>query len=106
MLYMQHLADMSASKATVEEAFNAVAWIHSMSGQTSPTETQLVKTLLQGLQRKLAKPTKKKQLMTPDILEAIVDNAYQSASLADLRLATACLLGYAGFMRFDELIQI
>ena len=40
MLYMQHLADTSMSKAAMEEALNAVDWIHSISVQLSPTETQ------------------------------------------------------------------
>ena len=40
------------------------------------------------------------------MLEAIVDSAYQSASLPDLHLTTVYLLCYAGFMQFDELIRI
>ena len=40
------------------------------------------------------------------MLAAIVSHPEQSNSLADLCLATACLLSYAGFLRFDELVPI
>ena len=41
-----------------------------------------------------------------EILESIVEDAEKSKSLSDLCLATACLLGFAGFLRFDELIKL
>ena len=40
------------------------------------------------------------------MLEAMVDDANESGSLSDLRLVTACLLSFAGFLRFDELINL
>ena len=40
------------------------------------------------------------------MLERIVDDAEKSGALSDLRLATACLLGFAGFLRFDELTRL
>ena len=32
--YLQHLADTTKSKATVEEAVNAISWRHQLAGQT------------------------------------------------------------------------
>ena len=40
------------------------------------------------------------------MLEAIVTNAQQSGFLSDLRLATACLLAFASFLRFNELVNL
>ena len=40
------------------------------------------------------------------MLEAIVKDADRSGTLLDLRLATACLLGFSGFLRFSELINL
>ena len=40
------------------------------------------------------------------MLAAIVQDAERSGTLSDLRLTTACLLGFAGFLRFDELIHL
>ena len=106
MLYMQSVGERTRSKSAVEEAYNALAWAHRIGDQQSPTESAAVKLTLQGLQRQLAKPIQKKKPITVEILAAIVTDAEKSNSLADLRLATACLLSYAGFLRFDELVQI
>ena len=41
-----------------------------------------------------------------EMLNAIVQDAERSGSLLDLRLATACQLGFVGFLWFDELIHL
>jgi len=89
----------------VEEAVNALASAHSAAGLVSPVTT-FVKATLEGLQRKLAKPVHKKAPVTVEMLGRMVEDAKLSCSLSDLRLTTACLLAFAGFMRFDEVIQI
>ena len=103
-LYLQHLSEETNSKASVEEACNAVSWVHTTAGLSSPSVDPFVKATLEGLQRSLAKPTAKKEPVTVYMLEAIVKDADKSGSLKDLRLATACLLAFSGFLRFSELI--
>ena len=105
-LYLQHLAELSKSKAAVEEACNALSWIHSSAGLVSPMVDPFVKATLEGLQRLLTKPVVKKEPITVQTLEAIVQDADRSGALADLRLATACLLAFSGFLRFSELINL
>jgi len=106
VLYLQHLGEESHSKAAVEEACNAVSWIHATAGLASIAAHPFVRATLEGLQRTLAKPTTKKEPITVVMLEAIVSDAERSGRLTDLRLATACLLGFSGFLRFDELINL
>jgi len=65
-----------------------------------------VKATLEGLKHLLAKPVVKKEPMTVKMLEAIVEDAERSGSLSDLRLATACLLGFSGFMRAVEVLEL
>jgi len=106
VLYMQSLAELTRSKSAVEEACNAVAWVHAMANCHSPTKSHFVKTVLQGLQRNLAKPVTKKRPVTAEMLNIIVDNAEESGSLTDCWLATVCVVSYAAFLRFDELVNI
>ena len=40
------------------------------------------------------------------MLEAMVEDANRSGSLSDLRLVTASLLSFAGFLQFDEMINL
>ena len=105
MLYIQHLEEESHSKTAVEEACNAVAWIHMTTGLAPIAAHPFVRATLVGLQRTLAKPVIKKESVTVEMLEAIISDAERSGHLTDLRLATACLLGFAGFFHFDELIS-
>ena len=48
----------------------------------------------------------RKEPATVEMLEAIVDDAEKSGSLSDLQLATACLLGFAGFMCAAEVLEL
>ena len=88
VLYLQHLAAESKSRAAIEEAGNAVLWIHSSAGLTSPMTDPFVRATLQ---RTLAKPVVKKETISTEMLRAIVQDAEKSGSLSDLRLATTCL---------------
>ena len=105
-LYLQSIGDQSQSRSAVEEACNAIAWVHSTAGLPTPTTSPFVKATVDGMQRLLARPTVKKTPITPDMLEDMVKDAKESGSLSDLRLTTACLLAYAGFLRFNELVNI
>jgi len=93
---LQHLADGLGSKSAVEEACNSLARVHSTAGLLSPTVSPFVKATLEGLQRSLAKPVIKKDSLTVEMLERVVEDARLSGTLSDLRLATACLLSFAG----------
>jgi len=48
----------------------------------------------------------KKEPMTVDMIKAVVLDAERTGSLSDMQLATACVLSYAGFLRFSELVEL
>ena len=64
----------------------------------------IINSMIDELQRSLAKPTV--QLLCMEMLEAIDTDAQQSGSLSDLRLAMVCLLAFASFLRFSELVNL
>ena len=67
----------------------------------------LVVQVLAGIKRILACATTKKEPITPDIISTLVPRfGQQDASLADIHTLSVCLLGFAGFSRFDELAKI
>ena len=71
------------------------------------TSHPLVQQILAGAKCRLAHKTTKKEPVTPEILAALVDKfGKEQASLSDVRTLTMCLLGYAGFFRFDELSKL
>ena len=105
-LYLQHLGESKYSKAAVEEAVNCLSWVHSMAGVSSLTADPLVRVTLEGLKRMCAKPVQKKAPFTIEMLQAIVQDTKKNNSLANIQLATVCLLAFAGFLRYDELANI
>ena len=54
VLYLQHLADSTQSKVAMEEAVNAVSWVHKLSGLPAIAKSPFVQAVLPGLQRMLA----------------------------------------------------
>ena len=105
-LYLQHIGNQLGSKSAAEEAINALSWVHGLAGIDSPAANPLVQATLQGLKCMLAHPVQKKKPMTLEILQEIATDANNHPTLANLRLATACLLAYSGFLCFDELIHV
>lgn len=105
-LYLQHLGQSKGSKAAIEEAVNALSWAHSMAGLPSPTTDPFIHTVLDGLKRSLAKPVNKKEPFTSDMLRSIVEDALEDGSLTSIRLATICVIAYAGFLRYSEVSNI
>ena len=105
-LYLQHLGETVQSKSAVEEAVNAVGWVHQLAGHPPIVASPFVRATLAGLQRKLAKPKVPKEPITTDVLVALVHSLGSTPSLADIRLAASCLLAFAAFLRYDELAKL
>ena len=77
-----------------------------MAGIPSPTDNPFVKTTVEGLRRVLSKPTQKKEPITADMLKAMVQDAKDHSTLSNVRLTTACLLAFTGFLQFNGLVSI
>ena len=105
-LYMQHLSTAKHSRSAVEEVVHALAWVHKMAGIESPTDSQLVQSVLEGLRRILSKPKVRKEPVSLEMLQAMVEAAGPTPSLSDVRLLAVCFVAFAGFLRCDELIKL
>lgn len=61
---------------------------------------------MEGLRRVLSKSIQKKEPITADMLKAMVQDATDHSILSNVRLTTACLLAFAGFLQFNKLVNI
>ena len=103
-LYLSFLVQRSNTSAPIQEAVSALSWVNQVATVEDTTSHPLVQQVLAGAKRKLAHKTIKKEPITPEILAKLVDKFGQpGASLSDVRTLTMCLMGYAGFFRYDEL---
>lgn len=105
-LYLQHLAEFSQSKASVEEAVSAAAWVQQLADHPPVSSSPFIRATLSGLQRRLARPKARKEPITVDILRSIVDSLGPTPKLSEIRLAAAVLLAFAAFLRYDEMAKL
>lgn len=103
-LYLSLLIRRSKTSAPIEEAVNALSWVHQVAGVEDPTDQPLVKQTVAGAKRMLAHRVTKKEPITAEILQKLVERFItDNADLSVVRTICICLLGYAGFFRFDEI---
>lgn len=105
-LYLQFLAKSSGSKATVEEAVNAIAWVQQLASHQPVSSSPFIRATLAGLQRQLARPKVRKEPVTVEMLSSMVGSLGPMPKLSDIRLVAGALLTFAAFLRFDELAKL
>ena len=107
--YFLCLFNNDAPYSRIETAFYGLKWHFDCSAYimniSNPCDSKFLRLLLDGLKRKLARPVVRKEPVTPDMLIKIVDR-FDNPNVKDLRTCTMFLLAYAGFLRFDELVNI
>lgn len=86
----------------------ALKWFHSFVPDfcNNPLESPVCRNLIESAKRSKP-PIQKKHPLTVGMIRQIIDKcAGPLANLKDLRLASICALGFAGFLRYDELSNI
>lgn len=106
-LYLVHLSKEHNSMAKVNEAFYAISWAHDLSGVKNSCHSSLVITVKEGAHRCTAQPVSKKEPISPGTLQKIAERFGSSTNnLPDLRIASMCVLSFAAFLRFSELVSL
>ena len=105
-LYLACLVQQSHSPGPVTLAFYGIKWAHSIISVPSPTDSYLVKNVLEGGRRRLSRPVTKKEPITPVLLEKMYDKLFVPGNLYNQRTICACLLSYSGFLRASELLNL
>ena len=106
-LYLREKVESCNSPAPIESAVYAVRWVHEIAGISSPTESSLVKQVLEASKRLLGKPVQGKQSLDLDVITKVAEkfNTPQ-ASLFNVRICFIFIISFAGLMRCDEIIHV
>ena len=103
-LYFEHLLENNSPYSRLESAFYGINWAHNLYGLVNPCESGLVKNILEAAKRKLAKPIKKKEPITLEMITKLCEKyAVAESSLSDIRVAAICVTAFHAFLRFSEL---
>ncbi|KAK6165001.1 hypothetical protein SNE40_023749 [Patella caerulea] len=105
-LYLTGIIQDANSPSPVISAFYSIKWAHDMADLSSPTNSSIVKNMLESGKRKLAKPVGKKEPITVEHLTKMYYSLHSADNLYNQRTICACLLGFAGFLRSNELLNL
>ena len=94
------------SASTFNSIVSSIAWAHRKMGLISPTDNLLVKQIITAGRRILGRlPTNRKLPLLKSHVMKLFNKFYHS-SLDDLQTLTLVTLGFVGFLRWDDLIQL
>lgn len=109
-IFLSDLIQQGVSEAVLRSSFYSIKWYHDLHcARSNPCDDRVIHTLLEGGKRILAKPVKKKEPISSEMLESIVDTLgvrENNSDLRSVRTVALLLLSFAGFLRFSELSNI
>lgn len=106
-LFFSDLIKQKTGKSTLESYFYSIKWNHDFASiSPNPCDSRIVKMTFEGGRRLVAKPVSKKEPITSDIIGKIVDFYEKENNLKGLRVCTMCILGFSGFLRFNEIASL
>ena len=89
------------------EAASGIRWGHLQRGLDNPMDNEFVSIVLEGAKRTVGKPpSRQKEPMTTEMARRVVDLFGQGSNLLHHRTVVVCLLGFSGFLRISELVEI
>ena len=106
-LYLLEISQRSKTHAPVSLAFYAISWAHRSAGLNDPTKGDLPKMVREAARRNLGQGNNKKDPVTVTAISKLVDKySNVDSDLMELRISAICILGFAAFLRFDELSRL
>ena len=107
-VYLQWLMDSASSPSPILSAVYSLDWALALGGYQKVSAHPLVSSMCSAAQRLLGRPKCRKEPITAEMLQMLVDSSFKDkcASVLTLRSLALCLLGYAGFLRFSELSNL
>ena len=105
-LYLTVLIDKQCSSNVINSAIYSIKWAHMLHGFTDPTDNAFVKNLQDTAKRLNSKPVVKKDPVDSEVLIRLCNLHTESRDLLIVRDLTMILLGFSGFLRFDEISNL
>jgi site-specific recombinase XerD len=105
ILYITHLAEKAGSFSSINQFLSALSWAHNLQGLASPVKDPVVTEVINGIKRKLACPTLRKEPFSADNMKNLV-LLMRPVSLTDVRNTTLMVIAFVAFLRFEEVTNI
>ena len=105
-IYISFLMQNNGTLGSINDTFYGIRWAHNLMGEVSPTESLMVKLVLEGAKRTLSKPVNKKEVITKEDLNALYDKHFDENNVYNQRFICMVLLSYSGFLRSSEVLNL
>ena len=112
-IYLNDLTNSFETEGALTSAILGIRWGHLNSGYKSPTDHPLVKLALEGGKRIIAerrspsdKRSRRKEPLSSDLIRNLAQHFFDSTDLVEIRFLLMVILGFAGFFRISEMLQI
>lgn len=108
-LYFNDLLVNEAHMGTITSAFCGIRWGHISAGLSTPTNHQFVRLCYQGALRNTSEKgtiRNRKEPFTPEMIKEAFKLYGHSSNLIQLRFLLVCLIGFSGFLRVSELLNL
>jgi len=105
-LYLTYLLDQGSTFHPINNALYSIKWAHEINGLTDPTKNSFVSSIQEAAKRTAYKKVVKKEPITVNMLIELCDKFINCIDLLVIRDLTMILIGFAGFLRFDELSSL
>ena len=106
-LYLLSMIQVGSNVKKIEARIYSVKYFHTMVGLADPTDHSLVLQMLEVAKRLCTKPVNRKEPLTRHHIKSIYEKCgSEDMTLTNLRTFVMILLGFCGFLRYDELSQL
>ena len=107
-LYINDMVLEGCRYGAFEAAALGIRYGHILAGFDNPLDTLFLKATLEGAKRTVGKSpiSRQKEPITTDMMRAVVDTYGWSPNLIQMRFIITCLVGFSGFLRISELLEI
>ncbi|XP_068706852.1 uncharacterized protein [Montipora foliosa] len=97
----------SVGFSSSEGAVYSIACVHRLAGfHLSPADQPFVKSTLEGARRSLEKPIRPKEPLSLELVQRVASHYMSNDTLAVIRFLFVLLVGYADFLRVDEILRM
>ena len=106
-VYFNYILTSKNSRGAIVDAYFGIRWGHHSSGFHSPTDHPFVKLAFEGSKRLARfKGSNKKDPMTATMIRKLYFEYGSDKNLLNQRFLIICILGFAGFMRTNEMLAL
>lgn len=105
-MYLSSLIDLGKSDNVISSAFYAIKWLHDINDFEDPTKSSTVSKMLECSKRLNSKPVQKKDVINSEHLVRLCDIYPGTTDVITLRDLAMILIGYSGFLRYNEISEL